>query len=120
IFIAGICEGMGSLSVRAGAGIYRGPDPSWKRSHNHALHVPGPALSRNRAACFALWVAIYDFPLDKPIMVVSDSQFLVYALTHNALHNAKLGWTCANGDLLKAIVARIQQRGGPTHLSYVR
>ncbi|KAE9389177.1 hypothetical protein BT96DRAFT_760139, partial [Gymnopus androsaceus JB14] len=72
------------------------------------LHIPGPALSENRANTFAIWHVVKGCPRNCPLIIYSTSDFIVGALTHFAGRNAKIGWRCANGDLLRSITMRIR------------
>ncbi|THU80211.1 hypothetical protein K435DRAFT_696142, partial [Dendrothele bispora CBS 962.96] len=112
IFTAGICMNQSTSFMKAGSGIFCGT----RSIHNKSIRVPGPSISEDRAHAYALWRAILDFPLDRPVIVYTSS-YVLHALTTYADRNCRVNWSCANGDIFKNIVAKIQLRTAWMHLS---
>ncbi|KAJ8089133.1 hypothetical protein PM082_014381 [Marasmius tenuissimus] len=113
LYTSAVCDGLGTISVKAGAGIYGGPSSRY----NKQFRVPGPALSLNRGHLFAIYCTLKMVSLSKPMLVISSSEYAISALTvYIGFHN-KNHWNCANGDLLKAIVQIIRLRSASLHLS---
>ncbi|THU85778.1 hypothetical protein K435DRAFT_588379, partial [Dendrothele bispora CBS 962.96] len=112
IFTAGICMNQSTSFIKAGSGVFCGTGSI----HNKSIRVPGPSISEDRAHAYALWRAILDFPLDRPVIVYTSS-YVLHALTTYADRNCRVNWSCANGDIFKNIIAKIQLRTAWMHLS---
>ncbi|KAE9398120.1 hypothetical protein BT96DRAFT_822408, partial [Gymnopus androsaceus JB14] len=111
VYIAGACLNPGTDSVMCGAGFYFGQNNKF----NSTWRVYGPGPSVNRAVTMAVWFLVRDFP-DRNLLIHTKSQFIVEALTLHAESNMKRNWTCANGDLLRAITIVVRGRSVPIHL----
>ncbi|KAF5387244.1 hypothetical protein D9757_006858 [Collybiopsis confluens] len=111
-YISGTCI-LSQSTLATGAGIAYGQNSSL----NISFRVHGPGLSENCAAAYAALYAIAKCPANRPLIIVSKSEYVISALSHFALSHMKRNWNTANGDVLRAITTIIRARSALTHLS---
>ncbi|KAL0563068.1 hypothetical protein V5O48_019010, partial [Marasmius crinis-equi] len=72
----------------------------------------------SRANLFAVYGALKQVSLSKPLIIVTSSEYAVSALTQYIGSHMKTHWNGANGDILKAIVHLVRSRSATLHITF--
>ncbi|KAJ7159832.1 ribonuclease H-like domain-containing protein, partial [Mycena crocata] len=115
VYTDGSCFNNGRVNARAGAGIFWGENSP----KNQALRVPGPDQSNNRGEVYAVLKAVLQADPERTLNVYTDSEYVIRHVCYWAGSNADLGWTCANGDMLRDLVMLLAARHAPTRFIWV-
>ncbi|THU80197.1 ribonuclease H-like protein, partial [Dendrothele bispora CBS 962.96] len=111
----GSCKPPSGPNARAGAGVFLGPH----NAMNCAKWVTG-VQTNNRGELYAILVALQLCPMDRSVVIHSDSEYAINSITTWAPMNAKCGWSCANGDLLRVICSWIRARSARVVFKWVK
>jgi ribonuclease HI len=98
VYADGLATNNGQLGATAGAGIYAGP----AHPFNTTARVMGTP-SNNQAELYSILLTVQKTPLHHVLDIFTDSTYVIHSLVHWSIRNAKCGWVCVNGDLLKLI-----------------
>ncbi|KAI0349093.1 hypothetical protein OH77DRAFT_1377897, partial [Trametes cingulata] len=93
-----------------GAGVFFGPSSSL----NASVRSPGPPSQ----ACAAVHAAMHVLRRADPtrlLRIHTNSRYLIHSTCHWVTRNAKDGWTCAHGDILRELDALLCDRPAPVH-----
>ncbi|KAJ8691276.1 hypothetical protein PTI98_010865 [Pleurotus ostreatus] len=114
----GSCQEANTINAKAGAGIFLGLD----NERNRALRVPNDLLQTNQVGeMYAALEAVKLFPGDETLEILSDSKYVIKALTSNLEKNEDRGFIgVANKDLVRQTVAALRNRRGKTHFKWVK
>ncbi|KAH6901853.1 ribonuclease H-like domain-containing protein, partial [Coprinopsis sp. MPI-PUGE-AT-0042] len=105
VYVDGSCIGNGRSGAQAGAGVFFGHG----NRRNVAMRVPGPQTNQ-RGELLAVWRALAGCNIHKPLIVYSDSQYVLQMLVEYAYRHAMVGWQGKNRDLVRPIVELLQRR----------
>ncbi|KAL8827559.1 MAG: hypothetical protein Q9191_003110 [Dirinaria sp. TL-2023a] len=104
--------GNGKTGAFAGIGVYFGPsDP-----RNVSDPLPGTRQTNQRAELTAIQRALDIAPLNRAVVIVTDSKYSIDCVTSWYINWRKNGWktaagkTVENKDLVESILAKIEQR----------
>ncbi|OCH88480.1 ribonuclease H-like protein, partial [Obba rivulosa] len=115
VYTDGSCLDNGTPSARAGAGVYWGPGAA----KNLSARVPG-LQTNGRGELLAVVFALLDAELCRPLVICSDSEYVIHSLCHWAPKREATGWDCANSDMLQDAVRLLQLRPAPTVFRWVK
>ncbi|KAJ6496388.1 hypothetical protein C8R45DRAFT_757547, partial [Mycena sanguinolenta] len=115
VTIHGVCLNAGTISASTGAAAYWGPNARL----NMSRRAWGSQTSA-RAELLAAWLAIKMAPVFRSLEISTRSQYVIRSITHYAATNNACGWRCANGDILKHILALIKYRTAPIHFCHIK
>ncbi|KAJ7195281.1 hypothetical protein B0H12DRAFT_995524, partial [Mycena haematopus] len=73
-----------------------------------------------RAELLAAFLAIKQAPVFKSLEISTRSEYVIRSITYYAASNDACGWRCANGDILKRILALIKSRTAPLHFCVIK
>jgi ribonuclease HI len=76
--------------------------------------------SNNRAELYSILLTVQKTPLHRVLDIFTDSTYVIHSLVHWSIRNAKCGWVCANGDLLRLITSWIAARSAPIRFHHVK
>ncbi|KAJ6607708.1 hypothetical protein B0H10DRAFT_1788058, partial [Mycena sp. CBHHK59/15] len=113
ITVHGSCLNAGKITASAGASAYWGPNAR----RNKSARVYGSQTSP-RAELLAVILALQSAPTAKSLIIATRSEYAIRSATYYAAKNDACGWRCANGDLLKVLIALIKIRTAPVHFSH--
>ncbi|KAJ7028854.1 hypothetical protein C8F04DRAFT_883056, partial [Mycena alexandri] len=105
VTIHGVCLKAGSILASTGSATYWGPNARL----NTSRRVWGGQTSP-RAELLSVWLAIKMAPAFKSLDISTRSEYVIRSVTYYAAANDACGWRCANGDILKRILALIKIR----------
>ncbi|KAE9382965.1 ribonuclease H-like protein, partial [Gymnopus androsaceus JB14] len=101
----------------AGAGICLGVGSS----RNDSLRVPGPGKpTNNRAEAFAVLVVLLRVDPRCPLIIYTDSTYVIRECCYWAGRHLSTGWKIANGDILKDICLLLKLRLATTRFVWVK
>ncbi|KAF2128740.1 ribonuclease H-like protein [Dothidotthia symphoricarpi CBS 119687] len=112
VFTDGSSIGNGKAGAVAGVGVYFGPNDS--RNVSEALR--GTKQTNQRAELVAVARALDHVPIDRDVLIHTDSRYSISCLTEWFVKWETNGWKSANGkdvdnkDLVEPILARIRER----------
>ncbi|KAJ7040063.1 hypothetical protein C8F04DRAFT_887549, partial [Mycena alexandri] len=115
VTVHGSCTNAGKITATAGAATYWGPNSR----RNSSARVWGTQTGP-RAELLAVLLAIKSSPLLKSLEVSTRSEYAIRSVVYYAARNDACGWRCANGDILKLIIALIKCRGAPIHFRHIK
>ncbi|KAK7054062.1 hypothetical protein R3P38DRAFT_2478736, partial [Favolaschia claudopus] len=111
VYVHGSCKDIGSHDAIGVGAIFWGE----KSQLNRVDAVPGPdSPTSNRAALYAVTMALRMANPDISLMIFTNSEYCIRHLCYWAGKNSQIGWSCANGDLLKDLVLLLRYRRAPT------
>jgi ribonuclease HI len=117
VYTDGSCSQTRQTNARAGSGIWFGRDDT----RNRALRVPGKIQTNQRAEIYAVLQLIKTTPTNIPLLIKTDSYYVIKALTRHLKDMEDKGWlTTTNGDLIRTTVAWLRARQSPTALQWVK
>jgi ribonuclease HI len=117
VYTDGSCSQTRQTNARAGSGIWFGRDDM----RNRAIRLPGMIQTNQRAELYAVLHLIKTTPTNIPLLIKSDSYYVIKALTKHLKNMEDKGWlTTANGDLIRTTVAWLRSRQSPTALQWVK
>ncbi|KAJ7200944.1 hypothetical protein B0H12DRAFT_976512, partial [Mycena haematopus] len=70
--------------------------------------------TNNRAAIFAALLAVKAADPNHSLMIFTKSEYVIRHSCYWAGKNSQIGWSCANGDLLKDLTFLLARRRAPT------
>ncbi|KAJ3898252.1 ribonuclease H-like domain-containing protein [Lentinula edodes] len=116
IYTDGSCTNVGQPNASAGSGVFFG-----NSSHplNTAARVTG-TQTNNRGELLAVLIAIQKSHSKRRIEIYSDSEYTIRSIVYRAPKEAQSNWTCANGDILRAIALWIASRESTIVFHHVR
>ncbi|KAJ6630569.1 ribonuclease H-like domain-containing protein, partial [Mycena sp. CBHHK59/15] len=114
VYVASSCVAAGKPNVRAGSGVYWGPNSSLNRCSS----VPAKQTD-GRAALFAVTLALLVAPKDRTLIIYSSSQFVIRTFCYWTGTNYTEGWPCKNADIIKATAELIRDRPAGVIFRYV-
>ncbi|KAJ7756096.1 hypothetical protein DFH07DRAFT_742859, partial [Mycena maculata] len=115
VTIHGTCLNTGKITASPGASAYWGPESRLNQTRRVFGKQTGP-----RAELLAMILALKAAPPFKSICVSTRSEYVIRSTTYYAATNEACGWRCANGDLLKNLVALIKCRTAPVHFTHLK
>ncbi|KAJ7775774.1 hypothetical protein DFH07DRAFT_691368, partial [Mycena maculata] len=115
VTIHGSCLNAGKISASAGAATYWGPNARRNRSARAWGDQRSP-----RAELLSAILALESAESYKSLEISTRSEYVIRSVTHAAAANDACGWRCANGDLLKRILALIKGRSAPLHFRHLK
>jgi ribonuclease HI/exonuclease III len=117
VYTDGSCKDNGYENARAGSGIWYGYD----NPRNKALRLPGSEQSNQRGELYAILQVIKETPAQSPLLIKTDSKYVIKGLTRNLNKWEDTGWIgIANKDLFKVTAAWLRQRSSPTRFQWVK
>ncbi|KAJ7770190.1 hypothetical protein DFH07DRAFT_735521 [Mycena maculata] len=105
VYVASSCVTAGKPNIRAGSGVYWGPNSRWNKSSS----VLGKQ-SDGRAGLFAVTLALLSAPMDRTLVIFSSSQFVIRTFCYWAGSNYTEGWPCKNADIIKVTAELMRKR----------
>ena len=117
VYMDGSCINNSTEEARAGSRIWYGNlDP-----RNTAICVPGKKQSNQVGELMAILHAVKATPGNRPLRIMSDSEFALKGLTTYAKDWESKGWMGVNhGPLFKCITAWLRARSATTTLQWVK
>ncbi|KAL6705356.1 hypothetical protein ACN47E_007005 [Coniothyrium glycines] len=112
VYTDGSSLGNGRMGAVAGVGVYFGP----KDPRNVSEPLRGERQTNQRAELTAVARALDHVPLDREILIVTDSNYSIKCLTEWFPKWEQKGWKNSQGkpvenrDLIEPIIARIRER----------
>lgn len=112
VYTDGSSLGNGRVGAVAGVGVYFGP----KDPRNVSEPLRGDRQTNQRAELTAVARALDHVPIDREILVVTDSNYSIKCLTEWFPRWEQKGWKNSQGkpvenrDLIEPIIARIRER----------
>ncbi|KAF5338837.1 hypothetical protein D9757_014693 [Collybiopsis confluens] len=117
VYTDGACSNNGKKEAVAGAGICYGI----RSPRNLSLRVPGPGqITNNRAEVFAVLQVLMRESPDRPLLVYTDSQYVIKECCYWAARHLTTGWNIPNGDLLKDVCHLLKLRPASTRFIWVK
>ncbi|KAF7359946.1 Ribonuclease H1 [Mycena venus] len=113
VYAASSCVAEGKPNVRAGSGVYWGPN---NRS-NRWSSVPGKQTD-GRAALFAVTLAVLAAPRDRSLILYTSSKFVIRTFCYWTGKNYTEGWPCQNADIIKVTAELIRERSAGVEFRY--
>ncbi|KAJ6479108.1 hypothetical protein C8R45DRAFT_833131, partial [Mycena sanguinolenta] len=111
VYVQGVCKDSGTQKAKGVGAVFWGETSN----ANCALMVPGPGQpTSNRAALYAVLLAVRHSNPDVSLMVFTNSEYVIRHMCYWAGKNAQIGWSCANGELLKDLAMLLAWRRAPT------
>jgi ribonuclease HI len=105
VYTDGSCTNNGDEDAQAGSGIWYGED----NPHNIALRVPGTTQSNQTGELFAVLHSVKTAPMNTPLLIKSDSKYVIDGLTKHLTNWENRGWIgVSNKDLFKTIAAWVR------------
>ncbi|KAJ7452725.1 hypothetical protein B0H11DRAFT_1741637, partial [Mycena galericulata] len=114
VYVASSCVAAGKANVRAGSGVFWGPNSRW----NKCASIPG-RQSDGRAALFAVTLAVLSAPVDRTLVIYSSSQFVIRTFCYWTGTNYTEGWPCKNADIVKVTAELLRNRPAGVIFRYV-
>ncbi|KKA30921.1 hypothetical protein TD95_004815 [Thielaviopsis punctulata] len=124
VYTDGSSRGNGRVGAAAGVGVYFGPnDP-----RNVSERLSGEPQTNQRAELTAILFALQRVPVNRKILIITDSQYSINCATVWARSWAKKNWVSSTGeevknqDLVRAIIEQMTARekaGGVTSFKWV-
>ncbi|KAJ7436896.1 hypothetical protein B0H11DRAFT_1754228, partial [Mycena galericulata] len=114
VYVASSCVAAGKPNVRAGSGVFWGPNSRW----NKCASIPGKQ-SDGRAALFAVTLAVLSAPVDRTLVIYSSSQFVIRTFCYWTGTNYTEGWPCKNADIVKVTAELLRKRPAGVIFRYV-
>ena len=117
IYTDGSCLNNGQENAQAGSGIW------YEHNHplNKALRVPGKNQTNQAGELYAVMQAIKSTPLNTPVLIKSDSKYVINGLTKHLQKWEDRGWIgIANKNLFKALIAQLRQRACKTEFQWIK
>lgn len=117
VYTDGSCLNGGTQNAGTGSRVWFGPnDPK-----NAAIRVPGQNHSNQIGEVVGALRAIQKTPAFSPLDLLSDSMYVIKALTMFLAKWEECGYIgVANKEIFKAIVALLRERGAPTRFKWVK
>ena len=117
VYTDGSCTNNGQEDAQAGSGIWYGEnDP-----RNTAIRVPGKVQSNQTGELYAILHVAKMTPKEAPIMIKSDSQYVIKGLTKNLTPWEDKGWIgTSNSELFKVTAAWLRSRNSTTSFKWVK
>jgi ribonuclease HI/exonuclease III len=116
IYTDGSCTNTGQNNAQAGSGNWYGVnDP-----RNKAYRVPGLQQTNQTAELYAILQAIKNTPPETELIIRTDSQYAIKALTRYLHKWEDKGWTPTNGYLVKTIAAWLRHRTNTTYFHWIK
>lgn len=112
VYTDGSSLGNGRVGAVAGVGVYFGP----KDPRNVSEPLRGERQTNQRAELTAVARALDHVPIDREILIVTDSNYSIKCLTEWFIKWEQKGWKNSQGkpvenrDLIEPIIARIRER----------
>ncbi|KAJ7117262.1 hypothetical protein C8R43DRAFT_820326, partial [Mycena crocata] len=114
VYVQGSCKATGTEAARAISAVFWGETST----RNRALPVPGPEPpTSNRAAVYAVLLAVESADPEVSLMIFTASEYVIRHACYWAGKNSQLGWSCANGDLLRDLTTLLSKRAAPTRFT---
>jgi ribonuclease HI len=111
----GVCLNAGKITASSGSATYWGTDSNKNLSRKVWGAQTGP-----RAELRAVLLAIDSAPQHKSLEVSTRSEYAIKSVVYYAARNDACGWRCANGDILKPLIAAIKARTAPLHFRHLK
>ncbi|KAK7042220.1 ribonuclease H1 [Favolaschia claudopus] len=105
VYIASSCVCAGKPNVKAGSGVYWGPN----NPRNTMSSVPGKQ-SDARAALFAVTLALLSAAPDQTLVIYTPSLFVIRTFCYWTGTNYTEGWPCENADIIKVTAELLRSR----------
>ncbi|KAH7355935.1 ribonuclease H-like domain-containing protein [Pyrenochaeta sp. MPI-SDFR-AT-0127] len=112
VYTDGSSLGNGQAGAVAGVGVYFGP----KDPRNVSEPLRGDRQTNQRAELTAVARALDHIPIDRDVLIVTDSYYSIRCLTEWFQNWEKHNWKTSSGkavenrDLIEPIIARIRER----------
>lgn len=118
LYTDGSSIGNGTADASAGAGIYVAPDDP----RNRSIRVPDELSPSNQVGeVIAVKEAVETFPKSSPMLIVSDSRYVIDGLTKSIRKWEDEGWfTVKNAEVMRATVSQFRARKAPTTLRWIK
>ncbi|KAJ7153028.1 hypothetical protein C8R43DRAFT_885769, partial [Mycena crocata] len=116
VYVQGSCKAAGTPKACAVGAVFWGEtSPA-----NCAESVPGPEPpTNNRATIYSTLLAVRNADPNGSLIVFTSSEYVIRHACYWAGKNSQIGWSCANGDLLKDLVFLLARRRAPTRFVWV-
>ncbi|KAJ7034594.1 hypothetical protein C8F04DRAFT_886479, partial [Mycena alexandri] len=105
VYVASSCVAAGKPNVKAGCGVYWGPNSG----SNNSTSCPGRQTD-TRAALFAVTLALLSAPSDRTLVIYSSSQLVIRTFCYWAGSNYTQGWPCQDADIIKSTAEIMRNR----------
>lgn len=117
VYTDGACFNNGKENAICGSGIWAGPD-----SHlNTAIRVPGTDQSNQVGEIAAVIKAVSMLPTFCPLIINTDSQYVIKGLTTHLKDWENKGWIgIKNANLFKKAAYLLRKRLAPTFFKWVK
>lgn len=107
----------GCENAKVGSGVWIEDNHEW----NAAVRLPNEYKTNQAGEAAAVLIATQNIPNVYPLLIKSDSESTINALTENLEEMEDRGWIgIANRELLKATVAKMRKRAAPVALEWVK
>jgi ribonuclease HI/exonuclease III len=117
VYTDGSCINMGKANAQAGSGIWYGEDDP----RNRALRVPGEMQTNQVAELYAVLQVAKSVPKHIPLLVKSDSEYVIKGLTRNLPKWEDKGWIgVSNSKMMKATAAWLRARENTVTFKWVK
>ena len=117
VYTDGSCINNGSEDATAGSGIWYGDEDN----RNKAFRVSGPVQSNQTGELMAVLEAIKQTPEYIPLLIKSDSEYMIKGLTVHLANWEDKGWLgVTNKEIFKTITAWMRCRASPTMIQWVK
>ncbi|KAJ7133653.1 hypothetical protein C8R43DRAFT_826181, partial [Mycena crocata] len=107
VYIATSSKDAGKPYSRSGFGVYWGVNDG--RNIGYRLDQG----SESRAALVAVHHCVLAISLDRPLVIVTNSQYAIRTYCYWAGEYSTSGWTCTHGDVLQQATQVIRVRAAP-------
>jgi ribonuclease HI len=117
IYTDGSCIDNGKQNAKAGSGTWVCENSPL----NRALQVPGPVQTNQISEIYAVLQAIKLVPRHIPLLIKTDSKYVINGLTKHLDEWEDRGWINApNGEVFKTTVAWLRARTSKTQFQWVK
>ena len=117
VYTDGSCINPGTNNAQAGSGIWY----SENDQRNQSLRVPGEEQTNQIAELYAVLQAAKSAPRHVPLVIRTDSEYVIRGLTKNLEKWEDKGWIgISNSYLFKAIAGWLRFRGNTTTLQWIK
>jgi ribonuclease HI/exonuclease III len=117
VYTDGACLNNGKRNAKCGSGIWFGHN----NQHNAALRIPGESQSNQVGELAAVIAAISKVPNSQPLVIVTDSKYVIEGLTTHLEAWENAGWIgIKNAPLFKKAVTLLRQRSATTAFKWTK
>ena len=117
VYTDGSCLNNGKLNARAGGGIWLEEGSQ----HNRRIRIPGPNQSNQVGEIAAVVVALEKMPNYTPLIIKTDSKYVIEGLTTHLKKWIDQGWIgIKNSEWFKRAAFLLRRRTAPTRFKWVK